>query len=425
MIEWMSGATGRALVAGAVAALVLSACASEVIDLPTATVEDSAGVGIVSYDLGGVDVPAWREVQAHDLEIGVIDGPAEYAFSTIGDVAVADDGSIVVTDRQALEVRVYDEAGGYLRALGREGGGPGEFTGSPWIAGVSGDTVFAFDSRSARVTAFSMTGDVLGDVSVRSDMIARALVVLRQDDGTYLTRSRWINPDEEVGFHELKLVLDSIVIGRLGPDGTFADTVAVGPDAPRARSILGSMTEGVRVNQAVPPFSPEASLRTVPSRQTGGSEAVYAYGATFDLAFFGPEGLVRRLRVHGVESGTTRADLQARQEEILVDDLGADGVTPELRRLYLDFIPETAPVVDEVLVSTTGEVWVSLFDHEDTNDTRWLVFDSVGDLRGSARTPAGLAVRWVGAESLVGVVTDDFDVQYVRRHPLRAPGGDG
>lgn len=417
-VRWWRASKG-ALPGGLAVVLAVSACEEVSVAVPTAAVSDSAGVEIVSYDLMDVDVPSWLETGEIDLQIGVVDGPAEYAFSSIGDVAVVGDGSLVVTDRQTLEVRVFDSSVEHLRSLGGEGGGPGEFSSSPWIAGVSGDSVFTFDSRAARVTTFALSGEVLGDVSVRSEMVGRPLVALRQSDGSFLTRSRWVNPEVDMGFHELQLFLDSIVIARLAADGSFVDTVSVEPDAPRGRSILGSMTEGIRVNQAVPPFSPEGRL------QTYDAQAVFAYGDRFDVAFHGADGVERRLRVSGVRHPATRAELQEQQESILNEDLGSDGVTPEMRRLFLDFIPEVPPEFDDIRVSTTGDLWVSLFDPDPASDTRWLVFDPEGGLRGAVETPAGLSVRWIGPSAIVGVATDDFDVQYVRRYPLVEPTPDG
>jgi hypothetical protein len=61
-----------------------------------------------------------------ELEIGVLEGPAEYQFGRITGLAMDSLGRIFVVDALANEVRVFTAAGEYAFAIGREGAGPGE-----------------------------------------------------------------------------------------------------------------------------------------------------------------------------------------------------------------------------------------------------------------------------------------------------------
>jgi hypothetical protein len=112
---------------------------------PSVAVTDSAGLHIVTYDLSDAAAPTFRSVGPHDLEIGERAGAAEYAFSRIADLAVADDGTIIVSDGVAREIRTYRPDGAYLRTLAGPGDGPGELAAPPTFAAIAGDTVFAFD----------------------------------------------------------------------------------------------------------------------------------------------------------------------------------------------------------------------------------------------------------------------------------------
>lgn len=51
----------------------------------------------------------------------------EYLFGSVASVALDPAGRIYVADRTDSSLRVYSRDGGYLRAIGREGEGPGEF----------------------------------------------------------------------------------------------------------------------------------------------------------------------------------------------------------------------------------------------------------------------------------------------------------
>ena len=53
--------------------------------------------------------------------------------------------------------------------------------------------------------------------------------------------------------------------------------------------------------------------------------------------------------------------------------------------------------------------------------TEWLVFAHDGTLRGSVHTPETFALRYATDEYIVGFVTDDLDVPYIRRYPLLTP----
>lgn len=387
---------------------------------PIATRVDSAGVQIITYDLSASEAHMWASVSEPDLEVGVMDGDPAYVFSAIGDVVVSGDGSIVVADRQTRELRAFDPEGNHLRSFGGPGGGPGEFASSPWIAGIAGDSVFAFDSRSARVTTFTVAGDLLGDVSVRSETTGRPMLGHRLPDGTFLMRSRWVNPAAANEVYETKLVLDSMVVERLDADGGFLDTVMVVPETQRVRSIQGSVDTGFRVRQASPGFVPSAHLVA-----TGG-RAVFGYSDAFDLALHTVDGdLAARVRVRGVQHPATQADLRAQIEATLIADLGKDGITPETRQLFLEYVPERTPSFRELRGTEGGEVWVSLYDPQPDSETTWLVFDPSGALLGSVVTPDGVSVRWIDDDFLLGVVRDEFDVPYLRRYPLSRTDLDG
>src|SRR5688572_14367050 len=161
------------------AASVVAACSGPRDRAPAAEVTDSAGVRILTYELTDQVVPIHRVVAEHDVEIGVLDGAREYTFSRITDLAVTDDGSILVSDAQARDLRLYDAGGTFVRTIGRPGEGPGEFGSAPTVAGLSGDTVVTYDVRNRRLTLFGATGELIGETSLRSDAIGQSQAAQR------------------------------------------------------------------------------------------------------------------------------------------------------------------------------------------------------------------------------------------------------
>lgn len=98
-------------------------------------------------------------------------GPASAQFGSesdpdsllLGDILAATflpGGSIAVLDDKLFHLRIFDAAARPLQALGREGGGPGEFTGrlTSITADSSGNVLVADLSRSVRVFRPSKTG---------------------------------------------------------------------------------------------------------------------------------------------------------------------------------------------------------------------------------------------------------------------------
>ena len=61
------------------------------------------------------------------LEIGTLHADTSTDFGTVVGGARFSDGSIVIADAESRQLRYFDASGRFLLAVGREGGGPGEF----------------------------------------------------------------------------------------------------------------------------------------------------------------------------------------------------------------------------------------------------------------------------------------------------------
>jgi hypothetical protein len=391
------------------AALMSAACSESDVIGPEAEVVDSAGVRIMTYDLREVDVPVAWTVGPHDLEIGQVEGAPENTFSRIAGLATTSDGSIVVSDGVAQQLRVFDATGEHLRTIGQSGDGPGEFSSSPLIAGLDEEAVFAYDVRATRLTQFSLDGDLIETVAFGANGAGRPRSVERLAGGTYLSQSAWISGDMSV--HGPRLELDSIVVEHVDPAGGLIDTVRVMPDRRRARAVQARPDGRVSMIQGDPPFGSMAAVRT------DGVRTVLGHSDVFEFTWFGPEGTTV-LRVAGVENEATAADIRAYQEAAVREDIGDGELDPMTRRLLFGFLPERLPAFGHVIVSDDGHLWIALTEFDYSEGLDWLVFEPTGGLKGTVRTPPELRVRSVSSGSIAGFVLDEFDVPYVRRYPL-------
>lgn len=127
--------------------------------LVTATI-DTLPSGVVMVTNSGptawADTNGWRLV----LEREIV--PEEGSPGEIGNArtVVADDaGTIYLLQTAPATIKVYAPDGSWLRNIGREGDGPGEFRNG--MFGISRDTLFLQDPNNSRFTTFTTSGRFL------------------------------------------------------------------------------------------------------------------------------------------------------------------------------------------------------------------------------------------------------------------------
>ena len=91
---------------------------------------------------GDVDGLPERALGAPVLTISGDEAPY---FSRIGEVEWLADGRFVVEDNQHRALYVFASDGSYVRALGQQGDGPGEFQNITETTLLPGDSVFVYD----------------------------------------------------------------------------------------------------------------------------------------------------------------------------------------------------------------------------------------------------------------------------------------
>lgn len=102
-----------------------------------------------------------------ELTIGVAEGEAPYELSGVTDATRRSDGAVVVANCQSGELRWFDAAGRFIRAVGRRGNAPGEFTFLRRLLPLGGDTLGAYDGMAHRVMIFEPGGVLAKTIPMR------------------------------------------------------------------------------------------------------------------------------------------------------------------------------------------------------------------------------------------------------------------
>ncbi len=108
----------------------------------------------------------WEVSAAPGVTIGVVEGNAPYELHRVTAAVRTRDGRIIVANSGTSELRVFDSAGIFLTAIGREGSGPGEFRDAITLFTHAGDSLVAYDRGTGRFSLFSPDGPFIRQLQI-------------------------------------------------------------------------------------------------------------------------------------------------------------------------------------------------------------------------------------------------------------------
>jgi hypothetical protein len=165
------------------------------------------------------------------------------------------------------------------------------------------------------------------------------------------------------------------------------------------------------------PLSSSIPFASRPSAAVSGSGAFIAEGDAPEIREYDIHGNLRRiLRVGGFRRPVTRSMVEARINQ-LASSTNYGRSYWEQRYSEIP-IPDTLPAFSSLKADELGWIWAEVFEWDPDKPTNWMVFDPLGQARGTVQTPQGLEVQWIGRDFMLGVWHDSLGVEYVRRHHL-------
>jgi len=387
-----------------------------------------------------------------EARFGSVEDP-DAGFTRIRDVDVDEDGRIYVLESGAQEIRVLAPDGREERRIGREGDGPGEFR-RAYAIGVSGDTVWALDSRLDRITLFDREGEVLstGRIEQARVPLPTCAGLLRpigmRADGyfpsemtslvcTRDTRESGVEEGDSIPVPRVLFDATGAVVDTIGWDPIPPPTMVRPPGAPepdRRRITVGDDRYTVPTPpRGLPEWSALLDGRIIldapmPGRGERGTFAVTRRDLEGDTIY-------RRVFVYE-PMAYTDADLDAIADRAIrsgatgiilagggvvvpgaeMDDAERRRVASRLREA-MDF-PDHRRAVDDAWTARDGSVWIQYVRPEGNPEapSRFLVLDPDGRPRGRVELPPDTEVEWSRDDTFWAVETDDFDVPWLMRY---------
>jgi hypothetical protein len=316
------------------------------------------------------------------------------------------DGRIVLIDGLARNVRMYDAAGNHLRVVGRQGQGPGEFTGPVTLQPTREGGFIVYDRALRRMTEFDSAGSVGATVSVVGGLVEETAFYAWQFGRDRIVTWEWAG----IGNGDIRARTNSaeriVSAGRLrslnmseGTASTLLDAIA-----------FENIREGTRI------YFPRFGVRAWASLAR--DQIVCADGARHEVHWVDP--------VSGARSVARFPSLDAPFDDDELERLTADhraiaaaaGQSLLSESLYdMRLQPEIRPALGRLSAGPDGTVWAKVFHPEDAPSQWWIA--SVEDgFRGRIQLPDHTDVLSVAEEHLLLRRLDEVDVPRLEVWPV-------
>jgi hypothetical protein len=319
-------------------------------------------------------------------------------FFRVGGATKLPSGEIIVGDADALDVRVFDPSGAFLRSFSRSGRGPGELTS---IAGVAhwGDTIVVYDANRATVLLFDVDGRSIGQRRVHA--ASRHIRDLhRFADGTWVARG-FLRPGDALppvdgpGRRMARIV-------KLAVGGGEAATVGRFPDAYTYSEVVERRGDLTFVEDRPVAFTPRVTF------VAGAAELFVGTAESYEILVLDQSGkLVRIIRRTVPVRKATHAERDAVADRAAQRVSGGEAAE-EAREWILANARDVVPPYSRIMLDATGLLWVAEYPILYDAPTWWAVFDPQGGLLGDVRMPHSLDVLQIGRDFVLGVRRDDY-----------------
>ena len=183
----------------------------------------------------------------HHLKIldkfGGMDIPEEQFLNIPVDITVSKEGQVYILDSRDNNIKIFQKDGSFMKCIGREGGGPGEFE-RPWILELIEDKIYVADTENGRIQVLTKDGkyqrsfkvpitfgygmafDSKGNLYLNTQGFRSPKVIAIYDNQGYLIREIGNLEGKSFDFYNITLIRNQIRKGQI-PDSFKNDLLLI------------------------------------------------------------------------------------------------------------------------------------------------------------------------------------------------------
>ncbi|MDH7494048.1 MAG: 6-bladed beta-propeller [Candidatus Saccharicenans sp.] len=309
-----------------------------------------------------------------DLVLGA-KGSSEEAMLLEPAIVDADDaGNIYILDRKAVQIKVFDPQGKFIRAIGRSGQGPGEFQSPRYFQITPQNNLMVTDPALRRVSLLGLEGQFIRDLSAgKMWMFMQA----KMDAGGNI-----------IGSHTVMDQEPRTVLVRFNAEMEPLHTIA---SVPIARK------------QVFNPYFPRINFDLTPE-----GKVVWGITTEYEFRVVDREGkIVKKIVKKHEPEIFTQADREAKAKELW----GKEGPSADMKVEW----PRHFPPVQDFILDDRGWLFVRPFvKGQAEKDVLYDVFDAEG--RYVARVFLPAVARRIKAGKLYTIEEDAEGLLHVKRY---------
>ncbi len=370
-----------------------------------------------------------------NLSIGVDQGEDAYMFGNIAGVAATDE-YIYVLDRGVPALRVYDRQGRYVRDIGEEGDGPGEFRRPDALLVAPDGRLFVRSMGQGRITVFTADGEFVetrpleGGFMIMGPGTAMVMTV----DGKVYSPGRI--GDMPTDFSAGSMMRTQMGMLPRGVDGVDGEPIARPEFDYEPRRFMRERRSGgnVMIMMQSVPFAPQIVWALAPS-----GAMIAGVGDRYDFDITYPSGQVTRVVKDSEPVAVVPAEGAWYREQVTAQMRNGN---PEWVWEGAD-LPTVKPAYDQLLPDLSGRIWVGRpgpgYDVPDCekdletgiwepncwrSERLYEVFDVEGQFLGTVEVPVGLQLSEsssIRGDEIITQVEDELGVITVKRYQLVTP----
>ena len=282
------------------------------------------------------------------LTIGLEEGDDNFLFSKIRDIKVDIHGNIYILDIKNSRIQVFDNQGQYMRTIGSEGQGPGEFSNpmcfdfdeknNIYIAEYSPGKIICFDKNGKYIRDDELKGDYrfknIADFYYRHDAIN--LVVLKFRDNP--------KPDENPMLWEMI---------KADKKGYYLKTIE------SFEMFKGQNYKKLGISLGCEPHS-EWTVDRIGNIYIGFSDK-------YEIRVYGVDGNLKTKIMRDCK--LVKISEQEKEEELI-------GLPKSIKQEVV--FPEYRPFFDKIIVDDAGNIWLRRFGKNKNNQFEFDIFNEEG-----------------------------------------------